>query len=446
VGQLSQTIDKVWHGSHAEAVTWRNWAGNQRTDPTRTVRARDAGDVVDAVQAAERDGLRVKVLGSGHSFTAIAVAEDVALLAPADPRQLRLDGDLVTAPAGLPLHVLNAWLWDRGRALPNLGDIDAQTVAGAISTGTHGTGARHRGLAAQVRALDLVTADGSLLSCSPTEHAEVFAAARIGLGALAILVSVTLATEPAFRLHAVEASMPLESVLADLDGLVADNEHFEFYWFPHTDVAATKRNNRTEATGPVRGRVAEWVGDELVGNAAFGVVCRIGDRVPRLVPRINRSVAGQFATAEYVDRSYRVFTSPRRVRFLEMEYAVPRDAIHEAFGGLRAAAARHARAVTFPVEVRVAAADDIPLSTASGRDSAYLAVHVHRGQPHEAYFGAVENVMTALGGRPHWGKLHTRTAADLRPRYPGFDAFVALRDRLDPDRRFTNAYLDRVLG
>jgi FAD/FMN-containing dehydrogenase len=129
-----------------------------------------------------------------------------------------------------------------------------------------------------------------------------------------------------------------------------------------------------------------------------------------------------------------------------MEYAVPRAALREAFDGLRGAVERHGQAVTFPVEVRVAAADDIPLSTASGRDSAYLAVHVYRGQPHEAYFGAVESVMTALGGRPHWGKLHTRTAAQLRETYPEFDAFTALRDRLDPQRRFTNAYLERVLG
>jgi L-gulonolactone oxidase len=152
------------------------------------------------------------------------------------------------------------------------------------------------------------------------------------------------------------------------------------------------------------------------------------------------------ANAEYVDRSYRVFTSPRRVRFLEMEYAVPREALSEAFAGLRAAAARHAADVTFPVEVRVAGADDVPLSTASGRDTAYLAVHVYRGRPSEAYFAAVESVMTSLGGRPHWGKLHTRTAAQLAASYPEFGAFVALRDRLDPEGRFTNAHLDRILG
>jgi FAD/FMN-containing dehydrogenase len=129
-----------------------------------------------------------------------------------------------------------------------------------------------------------------------------------------------------------------------------------------------------------------------------------------------------------------------------MEYAVPREALPEALAGLRVVADRHAQAVTFPVEVRVSAPDDIPLSTASGRHSAYIAVHVYRGQPHEAYFGAVESVMTALDGRPHWGKLHTRTAETLRTAYPGFDAFVALRDRLDPEGRFTNSYLDRILG
>lgn len=424
---------------------WRNWAGNQRTDPVRTVAARDAGDVVDAVRSARRDGLRVTAVGSGHSFTAIAAPLGVAVRAPADPAAVRVDGELVTVPAGLSLHRLNALLWARGRALPNLGDIDVQTVAGAISTGTHGTGATHRGIAAQVRALDLVTADGALLHCSPSSHPEVFSAARVGLGALGVLVGVTLATVPAFRLRAVEETLPLAAVLADLDAFMASGEHVEFYWFPHSDVAVTKRNERVVA-GDERGRVPRWVGDELLGNAGFGAACRIGRAAPALVPRLNRFLAGRMAAGEYVDRSYRVFTSPRRVRFLEMEYAVPRAALREAFDGVRAAAARHARAVPFPVEVRVAAADDVPLSTASGRDSAYLAVHVHRGQPHEAYFGAVEDVMTALDGRPHWGKLHTRTAAHLRALYPGFDAFTALRDHLDPDRRFANPYLDRVLG
>ncbi|MCO1660110.1 D-arabinono-1,4-lactone oxidase [Pseudonocardia humida] len=430
-------------------MSWQNWAGNQRTDPVRTVRARDTADVVDAVRTAAAEGLRVKALGSGHSFTGVGVPDGVAVLLPSDPVGLRIDpaARRATVPAGMTLRVLNALLWRHGLALPNLGDIDAQTVAGAISTGTHGTGAAFPGLAAQVVGCRIVLADGSAVDCSAEVEPELFGVARLGLGAFGVLVEVTLQAVPAFMLHAREAAQPLDRVLAGLDELVATNEHFEFYWFPHTDVAATKANNRTSAEGgPARGRVAEWVGDDLLGNAGFEVVCRVGRVLPRAVPRLNRVVAGQFAAGEYVDRSYRVFTSPRRVRFLEMEYAVPREALPEAFAGVRAAVERHARAVSFPVEVRVAAADDVPLSTATGRESAYLAVHVHRGQPHEAYFSAVESVMVALGGRPHWGKLHTRTAEHLRTAYPAFDDVAALREKLDPQRRFGNAYLERVLG
>ncbi|MFC5062844.1 D-arabinono-1,4-lactone oxidase [Actinomycetospora atypica] len=424
---------------------WRNWAGNQRTSPAGSVVARSTEDVVDTVKAAARDGLRVKATGSGHSFTGIGVPDGIALAAPAEGG-IRVDGMLATVPAGTTIRALNAALWDRGLALPNLGDIDAQTIAGAVATGTHGTGARHTGIAARIRGLELVLADGTVLACSASENPEVFHHARVGLGALGVVTALTLECVPAFRMRARETALPLAEVLEGLDELAAAHDHVEFYWFPHTDVAATKINDRTTAEGPVRGRVAEWVGDELLGNGAFELVCRAGALAPRVVPTLNRVLAGQMANAEYVDRSYRVFTSPRRVRFLEMEYAVPRAALGEAFAGLRAAAARHAPDVTFPVEVRVAAADDVPLSTASGRDSAYLAVHVHHTRPHEAYFGAVEAVMTALDGRPHWGKLHTRTAAQLASSYPEFGAFVALRDRLDPTGLFHNAHLERILG
>ena len=427
-------------------MTWTNWAGNQRTAPARSVVAHDTEDVVAAVKTAAREGLRVKATGSGHSFTGIGVPDGVALAAPSSPDLLRVNGTRVTVPAGMTLRTLDPLLWERGLALPNLGDIDAQTIAGAVATGTHGTGAGHRGIAAGIRSLEMVLADASVVTASATEHPELLHHARVGLGALGIVTAVELDTVPAFHLHARESALPLAELLGSFDELAGAHDHVEFYWFPHTDLAATKVNDRTAEVGPTRGRAAEWVSDELLGNGAFEAVCRLGSRVPSLVPRLNRVLAGRMADAEYVDRSYRVFTSPRRVRFLEMEYAVPRAALREAFDGLRAAAARHAADVVFPVEVRVAAADDVPLSTASGRDTAYLAVHVYRGRPHDAYFAAVEAVMTALDGRPHWGKLHTRTAAQLAASYPEFGAFVALRDRLDPEGRFTNAHLDRILG
>ena len=429
---------------------WRNWAGNQRVTPLSVVQPHDVAEVAAAVSAAAGAGRRVKAIGSGHSFTAAAVAPDVQV----DLRHLSgLRGvdtatGLITVAAGTPLHVLNRLLDDAGLALSNLGDIDRQTVAGALATGTHGTGAKLGGLATQLRGLELVTADGEIVACSATENAELFDVARVNLGALGVVTAVTLQAEPAFTLHAQERPMPVEQVFEELDDLVATNEHFEFYWFPHTHLTATKRNNRLPAGEPPRplNRARAFLDDELLSNAGFAVVCQLGKRRPSLIPRLNDFAARTVASREYSDVAHRVFTSPRRVRFVEMEYAVPREALREAFDGIGRVIERENLRISFPVEVRFTAADDIPLSTASGRASAYLAVHVHVGEECERYFRGVEDVMNGLEGRPHWGKLHWQTAETLRARYPRFGDFLAVRDRLDPAGVFSNDYVDRVLG
>lgn len=424
---------------------WRNWAGNQRSRPVRTVHARDAEAVADAVRAAAARDLRVTALGSGHSFTGIGTPDGVAIRAPADPARIRFDDGQVHVPAGVTLHTLNRWLWRNGRSLPNLGDIEAQTVAGAISTGTHGTGAAKQGIAAGVSAVEMVLADGSVRRCTGGPDLD---AARVGLGALGVLTEVTLRTEPAFRLRTTESTRPLPEVLATLDDLATAHDHVEFFWFPHTEAAVLKLGDRTEDP-PDRSRVSAFVGDEVLGNAGFGLAQRVGAAAPVLVPRLNRLMAARMAAGTYAGPSHEVFCTPRRVRFVEMEYAVPREALGEAFAGVRAAARRHGGDVTFPVEVRVLGPDEAWMSTAHDRETAYLALHVpyRRERTRSAgYFGAVEPVLAGLGGRPHWGKLHTRTAAQLRPVYPRFDAFVAHRDRLDPEGRFRNPYLDRVLG
>jgi FAD-linked oxidoreductase len=416
-------------------------------DPLRVVRPRDVDEIAAAVKQAAADGHRVKPIGSGHSFTAIGLTDGVQLdmssyagLVSADPAT-----GLVTAQAGLPLHRLNALLHERGLGLTNMGDIDVQTVSGAVSTGTHGTGRDSAGFAAQIAALELVLADGSVVSCSRSERPELFEAARVGLGALGVISTVTFQAEPAFLLEADERPMPLDDVLDGFFELVAANEHFEFYWFPHTDIALTKRNNRAETSRPLS-RTKSFVDDELLSNAVFGLTCRLGARMPAVIPRFNKVAARALSARTYVDAAPKVFTSPRRVRFCEMEYAVPRAALPELFRELRTLPERHRLTVSFPVEVRVAPADDVLLSTGSGRDSAYIAVHMFRGTAYDKYFREVEKLYDAVGGRPHWGKLHTLGAEQLRERYPRFDDFVALRDQVDPERRFGNAYLERVLG
>jgi FAD/FMN-containing dehydrogenase len=240
--------------------------------------------------------------------------------------------------------------------------------------------------------------------------------------------------------------MPLERVLADFDELWAENEHFEFYWFPHTGSTNTKRNNRSAGPEKPVSPVAGWIEDEFLSNGVFQVAQWVGRAVPATVPAIARISSTALSARSYTDIPYKVFTSPRRVHFVEMEYAVPREALTETLRELKAMVDRSGLRVSFPVEVRTAPADDITLSTASGRDSAYVAVHMFRGTPYQAYFTAAERIFTAHEGRPHWGKVHTRDAEYFSRAYPRFAEFTELRDRLDPDRRFQNDYLRRVLG
>jgi FAD-linked oxidoreductase len=428
-------------------MTWSNWAGNQTMTPARVARPTSVDELSAVVKQAAADDLRVKPIGSGHSFTAIGLTDGVQLdmSGLAGPVQVDTATNQVTAPAGLPLHRLNAALHEHGLGLTNMGDIDRQTVSGAVSTGTHGTGRESAGFAMQLAALELVLADGSVVTCSPTERPELFEVARVGLGALGVLSSVTFQAEPAFLLRADERPMPLADVLGGFEQHVADNEHFEFYWFPHTDLALTKRNNRTTEPAPL-GRFRKAIDDEILSNGLFRLTCGLGALAPAVIPRVNRIASRALSARTYADSAPHVYTSPRRVRFCEMEYAIPRSELPAVFRELRTLPEKHGLRVSFPVEVRVAPADDVPLSTAYGRDSAYIAVHMFKGSSFDAYFNAVEKLVGEVAGRPHWGKLHNLTATELRERYPRFDDFVAMRDQLDPQRRFGNAYLERVLG
>ncbi|MFH8610213.1 D-arabinono-1,4-lactone oxidase [Streptomyces sp. NPDC018029] len=435
-------------GSGKNTATWRNWAGNVTARPAREVTPASVDELSAALRRAKDDGLKVKPVGSGHSFTAAAVTDGV-LIRPdllTGIRGIDRAAGTVTVGAGTPLKRLNAALAREGLSLTNMGDIMEQTVSGAVSTGTHGTGRDSASIAAQITALELVTADGTVLTCSADENPDVFAAARVGLGALGVITAITFAVEPIFFLTAREEPMTFDKVTDDFDALVTENEHFEFYWFPHTGNCNTKRNNRSPGPAEPPGRISAFVEDELLSNGLFQVVNSLGRAVPAAIPGIAKISSKALSARTYTDIPYKVFTSPRRVRFMEMEYAVPREALVPALRELRAMIERSRLRISFPVEVRTAPADDMALSTASGRESAYIAVHMYRGTPYQAYFTAAERIFTAHEGRPHWGKVHTRDAEYFAKAYPRFGEFTALRDRLDPDRLFGNAYLRRVLG
>ncbi|GAB3647051.1 FAD-binding oxidoreductase [Glycomyces tarimensis] len=429
---------------------WRNWSGTETVEPARTVKPRKVSEIVEAVRTAADERLRVKAVGAGHSFSGIAAPEGVLLDMGDFDGVVRVDTktNLVTVEAGMPLCRLNEVLDAHGLALENMGDIDCQTVSGAISTGTHGTGDRYRGLAWQVRGLQLVLADGSVVRCSREQRPELFAAARIGLGALGIITEVTIQCVPAFLLQAVEVPMRLDAVLGGLDELVAENDHFEFYWFPHTDRTLTKQNNRFAMDVRRRRptRLSYWWNEGFTENMLFEASNRIGARFPRIVPQLNRVAGRVWSARDYTDVSHRVFTSPRTVVFREMEYAVPRETLPEVMLSLKTRVDEGDLNVSFPVEVRFAAADEVWLSTAHGRKTAYVAVHQYHRHDHEAYFKAAAEIFDAVGGRPHWGKMHWLDAKTIAERYDRFEDFLAVRDEVDPERRFANAYLERVLG
>jgi len=406
-------------------------------------------EVAAAVRDAAAAGQTVSVAGAGHSFSDAVLTDGLLLHLGAMARVLDIDSasGLVRVQAGISLGALSEVLWGHGLAIENLGDIDVQSLAGATATGTHGTGARLRNLSAGLTSVQLVTADGEVAEFGDGDDADAWRAARVSIGALGVVTELTLQTVPAFGLQGVDAAEPFAEVMAGLDERIAGNDHFEFYLFPHATQALTRTNNRAELPGRIRGTRRAAAEAALLTNGAFGLSCRLARARPALIPTLNRLVtrAGG-AGSRRLDRSYRIFASPRKVRFTEMEYAVPRERAVEAVHTVRAIAEDQRFDVPFPIEVRFVAGDDALLSPAAGRDTCYIAVHMFNGMAWEGYFAEVEDALLALDGRPHWGKRHTQSAETLGPRYPDWERFQAVRARLDPGGRFANAYVQRTLG
>ena len=430
------------------AETWQNWGRSVETHPERIAHPASTAEVSSLVREAAAAGMKIKAVGASHSFTAIAATDGILLRL--DRMNLLISHDPVTArvrvQAGMSLHELNPQLKALGLALPNLGDVDPQSVAGAVSTGTHGTGDTLFGISKAVVGVQLVTGDGEVLEIDES-HAW-FGASRVTLGALGILTEVTLQCVPAFLLRAREEPMALSEVLDGIDSLVGDNDHFEFYWFPHTEKALIKRNNRVpEGTErrPV-GRFRHWLEDEFLSNTAFEGINRIVAKKRSWIPRVNSIAASTLSAREYIDDSYNVFVSPRTVRFRESEFAMPREALNDVLDELKTWFGAGHENISFPIEMRFTAADDVWMSTGHERDNVYVAVHQYVRSDYQAYFAAAQDIFTAHEGRPHWGKIHTLDASYFAQRYAKFNDFVAIRDQLDPQRTFSNDYLDRVLG
>ncbi len=422
-----------------------NWAGNQTSTPLSIQRPTTEDELASIVRDAAERGRTVKAVGAGHSFTGIAMTNGILLDLSGFDKVLSVDGNQVTVQAGIRLHALAEHLAAHGLALPNLGDIDVQSVAGAISTGTHGTGLAFHAIAAAVVGLRVVDGEGNLHDLV----GEDLRIGKVGLGAAGMISTVTLECVPAFWMHAREKGMGIDHVVSVFDDWCETEDHAEFFWIPNTGAALTKRNTRLD-TGPAETkglkRTLRRLETELTENVGFGAVCRVGRVRPDLVPKVSKILSMGSSERDYVAPSWEVFATPRRVRFVEMEYGVPREVWKSAFREVQALLGTIDVPVFFPIEVRAIGGDDAAMSMASGRDSVFIAVHQYKGMEYERYFRGVESIMKRYDGRPHWGKMHFRNAENLAPAYPDFDRFLDLVKRLDAPGTFQNPYLDRVLG
>ena len=438
--------------SGAEAArasgTWRNWAGDQACAPVDRLRPAGREELAEAVAAAAAAGHKLSIPGSGHSFTETAMTDGTMIDVGALGGVIDADrsSGLVKVGAGTVLADLNEQLHELGLAMENLGDIDRQTIAGAISTGTHGTGAKLRNISSQVVALELVLADGSVRELTAEADPELLRAARVSIGALGAICSITLRCLPAFTLLRVDTPEPREEVFDSFQERADAHEHFELFTFPYADSALVLERNRTEGPPRPRSRTAAFLNDVVLENWALEAISAGGKAFPRAIPAFSRLAARLASGSTATDRSDRIFANERRVRFTEMEYGVPREHGPEAARRVIEWIRSNRYPVFFPIEMRVTAADDALLSPSHERDTAYIAVHQYRGMRWRPYFEAVEEIMNEYGGRPHWGKRHFQTAATLAERYPRWAEFQAARDELDPGHAFTNEYAERVLG
>ncbi len=427
-------------------ASWSNWAGDQRCTPAAIELPSSLDELRRVVADAAAAGRTVRASASGHSFTDIALTDGVMVRLDRLTRKLDFDrgAGLFKVEGGIVLRDLNRMLHEHGVAFENLGDIDRQTVAGSISTGTHGTGERFQNVSAQIAALELVTAGGELVEVG--EDDPDLRAARVGLGALGVIYSVTVRTVPSYTLDRLDSPKPLADVLDRLDELNAGTDHFEFYVFPGTEVALCRESRRTDEPPAPRHPARVYAQEVMVENwvgQAFALAAR---RFPSQAPRLARIASRGVGRSRKVDSWHKVLASERRIRFTEMEYGVPRERAREVVERVLEVAARPEHAVAFPIEVRFVAADDSLLSPSHERDTCCVAVHQDRKMAWEPYFREVEAVARDYGGRPHWGKRHFQTAESLAPLYPHWADFQAVRMRLDPGGVFRNAYTDRTLG
>jgi FAD-linked oxidoreductase len=430
-------------------TAWTNWSGWIKSSPQQFAKPANEAEL----SAAVRDGVGpVRVVGSGHSFTALGETNGTLISLDGMQGVVATDATSLTATvrAGSKIHALGRPLFDAGLGLKNQGDIDRQAIAGAVGTGTHGTSPQLGSLSAEVKGFRLVTADGQVLDCSPSSNAEVWEAGRVSFGSLGVMSEITMGARKAYKLRECNWVMPVAHCWRDLHTLRDKHRHFEFFWFPYVDSVLAKSLDETnEAVGvPLTSEQMAERGERVTADQrTFRYGCEVARIAPALSARLQRLFTRASMVASTRARwSHEIFPSPRNVKFNEMEYAVPAsngaDCIREIAEVIR----NRKIAGVFPIEFRFVKADDIWISPFYKRDAVTISVHQYHRQSYDALFGAAEAIFKRYGGRPHWGKLHTLKAADFEKLYPRWGDYQSLRRRLDPAGKLLNPHLKSVFG
>jgi len=431
---------------------WSNWSGWVKSWPAALLDPTSEEELAAAV----RDGIApIRAAGSGHSFTPLVESQGTIISLRNMSGIIDHDDKAQTAriKAGTIIRDLGPLLLDRGMGLVNQGDIDSQTLAGAVGTGTHGTGGDLGSLSTSIESFRLVAASGEIIHASREKNTDIFNAGRVSMGSLGIMSEITMKLCKAYTLEETGGRMPIDEALARVNELRDAHRHFEFFWFPYSPDVIVKFLNETEAEANPR----EWSTDDDRGETRdekiFRFACELSRYLPFLRGQLQNlltAASGRYLLpAEAAGKarwSYDAFPSERHNRFNEMEYAVPAEKGPECLREVGAYMRRCRINFMFPLEYRYVAADDIWLSPFYERDSVTISVHQYYRQPYQELFEGAENIFRRYQGRPHWGKLHTARAAELKNLYPRWDDFLKLRSDLDPNGKFLNPYLRDIFG
>ena len=414
---------------------WRNWSGSQYGS-AEIFKPRQINELKKLLKS----HAQIRAVGAGHSFSALVKTDAVLINLDRFKGVVTFDEDQTqcTVQAGTRLYDLGEYLAPINQALPNQGDIDQQSLAGAISTGTHGTGIDLPCLSAFVEGFELLTADGELLQCDRQQNTEIFQAGRVALGSFGILTKITLQNRSRYKLKEQIRLCPLQEVFANIDQWKHQHRHIEFWAFLHSDQVMLKTLDETDDA--IQPRQDAWPSED----ALLTLCSELTRRLPVTNPYLQKLLSVFVKPTCYVDWSNQIFPTPRNTKFNEMEYQLPVEqglqCLEEVLHILR----KHQVPMFFPIEFRYVKGDDIWLSPFYRRDSVSISIHQFHKQDYHAVFDLVEPILQKYQGRPHWGKLHSMTAASLRDLYPKWDDFMALRQRLDPNQKWLNPHLKQL--